>query len=124
MPVTFCYHVGTQGSYCVPGFPVGCFVGPELTGKNGCEKLVSRSLRVEHVTGIKTSFLQITKPQRGTFYLFNHVELLIEYHPKETDWGKDLPPEAARLVKVNVNLKRSVLRVDSIYVCPCFIVCL
>ena len=121
MPVTFCYHVETGNTYCLPGFPVGCFVGPELTGKNGCEKLVGRSFggnrQVEHVIGIKSYFLQISKPQKDTFYLFNHVELLIQYHPKENDWGKDLPPDAARLVKVKVRLRRSGLRLYSIRLC-------
>jgi len=48
MPVTSCYITEDQKaqskSICYPSFPVGCYVGKDLKGKDDCHSLVTASL--------------------------------------------------------------------------------
>ena len=53
--------------------------------------------------------MQIMSPVRGAFYIYNHVSIIIDYHPRESDWGVELPLGAGRLVKARLEPRRSVL---------------
>ena len=55
MPVTWCYAVEGEKTYCSPGFPVGCFVDAKKRAKDAC-------------------VISPTFNQPNTVYLFNHVE--------------------------------------------------
>ncbi|XP_050389902.1 transmembrane 9 superfamily member 2 [Patella vulgata] len=69
MPITWCYAVESGGNFCSTGFPVGCYVNNKGRRKEVCQ-LDPR----------------LTEP--GTHYLFNHVEITIEYHASDgAEWG-------------------------------------
>jgi len=80
MPVTWCYQVESNQNYCSTGFPVGCYVTDQGKKKDAC------------VTNVAFS-------EKDTYYVFNHVDIEIEYHliPKE-DWGANQPMDGARLI--------------------------
>ncbi|XP_070538417.1 transmembrane 9 superfamily member 2-like [Ptychodera flava] len=84
MPVTWCYDVegtaaSTQNKYCSPGFPIGCYVTAKKTPKDAC-------------------VINPAYSEKDTYYVFNHVDLKIAYHPIE-DEG---PPTAARLLSAKL----------------------
>ncbi|PVD19093.1 hypothetical protein C0Q70_21652 [Pomacea canaliculata] len=84
MPLTWCYQVEGAQVYCSPGFPVGCYVTSEQRRKDAC---VINSLFTE----------------KDTYYLFNHVDLLITYHPGSLeDWGSKLKGIYGRIVSAKV----------------------
>ncbi|KAK7090811.1 transmembrane 9 superfamily member 2-like [Littorina saxatilis] len=95
MPVTWCYQVDNSQQYCSTGFPVGCYVNKAGKPKDFC---VTNNL--------------FNSPD--TYYLFNHVDLVIDYHPgSAADWG---PPAgegpsgrivAAKVVPRSVDHKKS-----------------
>ncbi|XP_077165287.1 transmembrane 9 superfamily member 2-like [Paroedura picta] len=74
MPVTWCYDVEDGQKYCNPGFPIGCFVTADGRVKDAC--VMSADFN-----------------KKNTFYLFNHVDIIIMYHS-----GKDENWPGARLV--------------------------
>ena len=41
---------------------------------------------------------QVQDPKPDTYYVYNHIRLEIQYHPKDGDWGGTLPSSAGRLV--------------------------
>ena len=45
-----------------------------------------------------------------TYYIFNHVDIVIYYHSKDpnAEWGKNLPDGAARLISAKLTPRRSV----------------
>ena len=45
--------------------------------------------------------------QDNTYYVFNHVDITIEYHKKMSDWGGLVPLEAGRLIRAKLTPKRS-----------------
>ena len=68
---------GGEDQYCATGFPMGCYVDKDGKQKDAC--VISRDY---------------SKPD--TFYIFNHVDITIYYHPKEgEDWGKYLATDDA-----------------------------
>ncbi|XP_014210743.1 transmembrane 9 superfamily member 2 isoform X2 [Copidosoma floridanum] len=70
MPVTWCYSVKDDYQFCSIGFPMGCYVKDEWASSDSCS--IDPSI--------------YNKP--STYYLFNHVDLLITYHSgAEEDWG-------------------------------------
>ncbi|KAK2152562.1 hypothetical protein LSH36_325g02079 [Paralvinella palmiformis] len=83
MPVTWCYRVESEQQYCSTGFPIGCYVTESGKKKDAC------------VTNTAFS-------EKDTYYVFNHVDIEIEYHqvPKE-DWGT-ASPDAARLISAKL----------------------
>lgn len=86
MPVTWCYEVEGGKTYCSPGFPIGCHVDKQGRAKDACV--------------INAAF---NSPD--TVYLFNHVDIVIEYHAgSESDWGVSLatPEEAGRLISAKL----------------------
>jgi len=44
--------------------------------------------------------------QDNTFYIFNHVDIVIEFHKKMSDWGGHVPEDAGRLVRAKLTPKR------------------
>lgn len=86
MPLTYCYKTSFESTdmNCYPGFPVGCYVNQEGKGKDGCES-------------------SILKPLPDTYYLYNHLNITIDFHPKlGAEWGVNLPENSGRLVRARV----------------------
>ncbi|XP_012717232.2 transmembrane 9 superfamily member 2 isoform X1 [Fundulus heteroclitus] len=81
MPVTWCYEVEEGQRYCNPGFPIGCLVTSEGKAKDACV--------------INSDF-----NKRNTFYVFNHVDIKINYHSGDSEsW------HGARLVAATLEPK-------------------
>lgn len=81
MPVTWCYYVEDDQKYCSPGFPIGCTVTPDGRVKDAC--IINNDFN-----------------KKDTFYLFNHVDIIITYHS-----GKDENWDGARLVTARLEPK-------------------
>ncbi|XP_022347318.1 transmembrane 9 superfamily member 2-like [Enhydra lutris kenyoni] len=78
MPVIWC-HVIEDGKYCTTGFPIGCFITNDGAAKDAC--------------AIRPEF-----NKSNTFYLFNHVDIIITYHKEsERNWS------TARLVAARLD---------------------
>uniref|UniRef100_A0A4W3IGQ9 Transmembrane 9 superfamily member n=1 Tax=Callorhinchus milii TaxID=7868 RepID=A0A4W3IGQ9_CALMI len=81
MPVTWCYDVEDGQKFCNPGFPIGCFVTQDGHPKDACV--------------INSEF-----NKKNTYYVFNHVDILITYHSgNKEEW------EGARLVAAKLEPK-------------------
>ncbi|EFB28315.1 hypothetical protein PANDA_008639, partial [Ailuropoda melanoleuca] len=78
MPVIWC-HIIEDGKYCTPGFPIGCFITKNDEAKDAC--------------AIHPEF-----NKSNTFYLFNHVDIIITYH-KESERNRGI----ARLVAARLD---------------------
>ena len=37
MPMAWCYDTNSQQKFCNPGFPIGCFVGPDGVKHDACQ---------------------------------------------------------------------------------------
>ncbi|XP_013788711.1 transmembrane 9 superfamily member 2-like [Limulus polyphemus] len=84
MPVTWCYNVEGDQKYCSTGFPMGCYVKADGTSKDACV--------------INTAF-----NQPDTYYLFNHVDIIITYHSGSGEtWGVDFGDNGGRIISVKV----------------------
>jgi len=86
MPVTWCYPVDNGQQYCASGFPMGCYVDPQGNPKDAC--VISRAYN-----------------QKDNFYVFNHVDIVISYHPGDNEeWGKFISPGnvGGRIVSVKL----------------------
>ncbi|XP_014676175.1 PREDICTED: transmembrane 9 superfamily member 2-like [Priapulus caudatus] len=86
MPVTWCYEVESNQQYCSTGFPIGCFVDQGGIPKDAC--VISRTYNA-----------------KNTHYVFNHVDLIIAYHPPTSseDWGEALGiGNGGRIVSIKV----------------------
>ncbi|KAE8751634.1 hypothetical protein FOCC_FOCC001482 [Frankliniella occidentalis] len=84
MPVTWCYFLDEERQYCSEGFPMGCFV----KDKRGLSDLCT---------------ISPTYNKPNTYYLFNHVDLLITYHSgRNEDWGTEFEANGGRIVSVKV----------------------
>lgn len=84
MPVTWCYDVEGGQKYCSPGFPIGCFVTKDGKAKDAC-----------------VTSAEFNKP--NTFYLFNHVDIVISYHSSDAaDWGTNIEGQGGRLISASV----------------------
>ncbi|XP_071453601.1 transmembrane 9 superfamily member 2 [Hetaerina americana] len=80
MPVTWCYKMEDERQYCSTGFPMGCYVRER-------EPCVISSM--------------YSKPK--TYYIFNHVDLVITYHSgKDEDWGVGFKENGGRIISVKV----------------------
>ncbi|KAJ8407200.1 hypothetical protein AAFF_G00288760 [Aldrovandia affinis] len=81
MPVTWCYDVEDDQKYCSPGFPIGCFVTLDGRPMDAC--VISSQFN-----------------KKNTFYIFNHVDIVITYHSgADEDW------RGARLVAATLKPK-------------------
>ncbi|XP_070492315.1 transmembrane 9 superfamily member 2 [Chironomus tepperi] len=86
MPVTWCYPLQNDRQYCSTGFSMGCLV------RN------SKNPDVEESCALNPAY---NRP--GTYYLFNHVDLLITYHSGATeDWGNTFKQNGGRIISVKV----------------------
>lgn len=84
MPVTWCYQVEDGLMFCSTGFPVGCYVTKQGKPKDYC---VANHL--------------LTEPD--TYYLFNHVDIVIDYHPGTSeDWGQTFTGNRGRIVAAKI----------------------
>jgi len=81
LPVTWCYPTMDSSVYCSTGFPIGCKPGSK--SKDACNYLGSNL-------------------NDKNFYLFNHVDILLEFHRNSGEWGSTVPVEAGRLVRAKV----------------------
>ncbi|KAL8625581.1 transmembrane 9 superfamily member 2 [Nucella lapillus] len=80
MPLTWCYKVEGGEKFCSTGFPMGCYVNKQGTPKDFC--VTSRQFK-----------------QPNTYYLFNHVDIYIDFHPGSVeDWGESLTGNRGRIV--------------------------
>ncbi|XP_046577899.1 transmembrane 9 superfamily member 2-like [Haliotis rubra] len=90
MPITWCYIVENNKSYCSTGFPIGCFVTSQGRQKDACV--------------MKADF-----KDANTYYVFNHVDITIEYHSgTNEEWGVDLGDKGGRIVRAKLE-PRSIL---------------
>ena len=44
--------------------------------------------------------------EASSYYFFNHLDIIIEYHPKENEWSGSVPEGAGRLVRAKVTPRR------------------
>lgn len=86
LPITWCYLTENSQTYCSTGFPIGCYNKKSGANKDGCS-YVDEGL------------------QDNTYYIFNHVDIVIEFHKKMTDWGAHAPDSAGRLVRAKLTPK-------------------
>lgn len=83
MPVTWCYQVeGQTQLVCERGFPLGCYIT-----KGGKKK--------------DTCVLHADMNTPNTFYIYNHVEIVIKYHRNEDD--TKTTPSGANIISARVN---------------------
>lgn len=66
MPVTFCFINQQNMNVCTTGFPMGCYVTPDGKPKDAC-------------------VLDARYRNQDSYYLFNHVDIKIEYRDMSTD---------------------------------------
>jgi len=76
MPMAWCYDTTSQQKFCNPGFPIGCFVGPDGVKHDACQ--------------IDNRF-----NEKNSYYVFNHVDIKILYHQDEVK-------QISRLVKATI----------------------
>lgn len=82
MPVTWCYAVDSEEQYCSVGFPMGCSVGPDGIAHGAC-------------------FMNSRFDQPSSYYIFNHVDILVTYHSGEHEaWGVDFGDKGGRITSV------------------------
>ncbi|XP_073987345.1 transmembrane 9 superfamily protein member 2 [Rhodnius prolixus] len=82
MPVTWCYMLDDGHQCCVPGFPMGCYVGDQKHPEDICN-------------------LNTLYSSPHTYYIFNHVDLVITYHSGQgEDWGSNFGANGGRIVSV------------------------
>uniref|UniRef100_A0A6A7FQE1 Transmembrane 9 superfamily member n=1 Tax=Hirondellea gigas TaxID=1518452 RepID=A0A6A7FQE1_9CRUS len=94
MPVTWCYKVQGDNTYCATGFPVGCFVDASGNPKDAC--VIERSYN-----------------QPNTYYLFNHIDLNITFHSGlNEDWGLGIGSQGGRILSIRAS-PRSIKHSDA-----------
>jgi len=87
LPVTWCYNTVENTVYCTPGFPIGC--KPKSKSHDACNYL-----------GVPSSDL--------SYYVFNHVDIVLEFHPNDGEWDAKIPESAGRLVRAKVTPRSAV----------------
>jgi transmembrane 9 superfamily protein 2/4 len=83
LPITWCYQTEGVQQYCSTGFPIGCYNKKMTKTRDACSYLGD---------GLK----------ENAYYVFNHVDIVIEYHKKSDDWGGSAPETAGRLVRAKL----------------------
>lgn len=66
MPVAFCFYNQQGNSVCTTGFPMGCYVTPQRKQKDAC-------------------MLDKKYSNPDSYYIFNHVDILIRYRNLSSD---------------------------------------
>ncbi|XP_058809280.1 transmembrane 9 superfamily member 2 isoform X2 [Phymastichus coffea] len=85
MPVTWCYPLNDGHQYCSIGFPMGCYYKESWSQQDSCS--IDPTL--------------YNKPK--TYYLFNHVDLLITYHNgANEDWNAGTKTSSGRIISIKV----------------------
>ena len=79
MPVIWCYDVENGQQFCYPGFPIGCYVNSVGLKMTSCG-------------------LDARMTNKNNFYIFNHVDIIIEYHKVD-----EPVPGAVRLVQARIS---------------------
>ncbi|KAK0048949.1 transmembrane 9 superfamily member 2 [Biomphalaria pfeifferi] len=93
MPITWCYKVESGDTYCSTGFPIGCYVTKHSKRKDTCITLSNFK-------------------DPDTYYVYNHVDILIDYHPlSEEDWGTQHLGKGGRIVTAKL-IPRSINHQD------------
>lgn len=84
MPVTWCYPVENEQQWCSLGFPMGCYVDSQGNPRDAC-----------------TTSDALKNPD--TFYLFNHVDLVITFHDgSNAAWGGGFGKDGGRITRIKV----------------------
>ncbi|KAJ8310871.1 LOW QUALITY PROTEIN: hypothetical protein KUTeg_012736 [Tegillarca granosa] len=85
LPITWCYEVEGGQKYCSRGFPIGCYVTKEMKRKDAC-------------------VMSSTFNQKDTYYVFNHVDIAIQYHSSiGEDWGESITGEGGRIISARLS---------------------
>jgi len=93
MPVTWCYPLEDNHQYCSTGFPMGCYIRENAGSQQDCV-ISSRYNKLK------------------TFYIFNHVDLIITYHSGQgEDWDVGFGSNGGRIISVKV-VPRSIKHSD------------
>lgn len=84
MPVTWCYTVQDGRQYCSIGFPMGCYSKRSITG---------------YYCSLDEGY-----SDPNTYYLVNHIDLVITYHSgKKEEWGMEFQENGGRIISVKVH---------------------
>jgi len=84
MPVTWCYRLEDGRQFCSTGFPMGCYVRDHRNPEDIC--MISKQYN-----------------QPNTYYIFNHVDLVVTYHSGEgEEWGSTFRNNGGRIVSIKV----------------------
>lgn len=87
MPITWCYEMDNNKKHCSTGFPIGCFVTKDGYRKGACVTKDSYS-------------------QPNTYYIFNHVDILITYHSSQKEeWGESITGRGGRIISARLTPK-------------------
>ena len=88
MPVSFCFTNQQSYNVCLPSFPMGCYVTPDGRPKDAC------------VLSDKYNAV-------NSYYLFNHVDILIEYRDMSHEPNMFDQKVGGRIIRIKV-LPRSI----------------
>jgi transmembrane 9 superfamily protein 2/4 len=83
MPVTFCFLNQQNQNVCTTGFPMGCYVTAEGKQKDAC-------------------VLDHRYSQPNSYYIFNHVDLVIKYRDMRNDPNFLEHPIGGRIIAIYV----------------------
>jgi transmembrane 9 superfamily protein 2/4 len=92
MPVSFCFTNQQAFNVCLPSFPMGCYVTPDGRPKDAC-------------------VLDNRYDKPDSYYLFNHVDILIEYRDLSHDSNMFDHKVGGRVIRIKV-LPRSIKHSD------------
>lgn len=83
MPVTFCFINQQNQNVCTTGFPMGCYVTSDGKPKDAC-------------------VLDSRYRQPDSYYIFNHVDILIEYRNMSQDPNFLEEHVGGRIIRIKV----------------------
>uniref|UniRef100_A0A915E8G3 Transmembrane 9 superfamily member n=1 Tax=Ditylenchus dipsaci TaxID=166011 RepID=A0A915E8G3_9BILA len=86
MPVTFCFINQQNMNVCTTGFPMGCYVTPDGKQKDAC-------------------VLDSRYKEPDSYYLFNHVDIRIEYREMSNDPNFLDDKIGGRIIRIKVQPK-------------------
>ncbi|KAI6226870.1 Transmembrane 9 superfamily member [Aphelenchoides besseyi] len=92
MPVTFCFINQQNMNVCTTGFPMGCYVTPDGKPKDAC-------------------VLDNRYREKDSYYLFNHVDIKIEYRDMSHDPNFLDEKVGGRIIRIKVQ-PRSIKHTD------------
>ncbi|KAI6191138.1 Transmembrane 9 superfamily member [Aphelenchoides bicaudatus] len=83
MPVTFCFINQQNMNVCTTGFPMGCYVTPDGKPKDAC-------------------VLDNRYRNQDSYYLFNHVDIKIEYRDMSSDPNFLEEKVGGRIIRIKI----------------------